>query len=267
MSVSLGIIFGLITMITYGLGNTYLKKLTDKTGTFHSVLYRTFFSALMLFIVALIFIKTIILPLNIFLILVGLGFLGFVAYFFYVRAVEVGKVSIISPIAHSSVIITVLLSVFIFNEMLALLQIFAMLIIIAGVILVSFKYSELKKSRKLIKGLGFALATAVGWGILFFLWRVPTNYTSPFIVAFYIELMVFIFIFISVFPLKKKIFLPKAGKSVWLFAVLVGLLTGTGSLFYTFGINLELVSLIAPIMSAAPLVTVISSRYMLKNSG
>jgi uncharacterized membrane protein len=214
----------------------------------------------------LILIKVILIPKEVILVMIILGFFGYLAYAFYVKGVEVGKVSVIAPIAHSSVIITVLLSVFFFKEALKSLQIIAMIIIIIGVILVSFKYSELKKARKqhLVKGLGFALLATLGWGFVFFFWKIPLSYTSPFLVALYVEFFVFIFGLLSVISFKKKIFAPKIDKSVWIFAIVVGVLVGSGSLFYTLGINLEFVSLIIPMASAAPFVTVVSSMLILK---
>ena len=266
MSLSLGILFGLVTMITFGIGNTYLKKLTDKVGAFNSVIYRAFFSFLFLLIITLILIKTILIPKEAIFIMLILGFFGYLAYAFYVKGVEVGKVSIIAPIGHSSVILTILLSVFFFKESLKFLQIIAMIIIIAGVLLVSVKYSEFKKTRKqhLVKGLAFGILAALGWGFVFFFWKVPLAIVSPFLVALYVEFFVFFFGLLSILTFKRKIFSPKIDKSVWFFAILVGVLVGTGTLFYTLGINLEFVSLVIPIASAAPAVTVISSMFILK---
>jgi len=264
MAISLGILFGIIALISWGSADAFTKKLTNKVGAYHSVLYRSLFSALILLFASLYFTGTIFPSLNVFFLLLGISFIGYLAYVFYVKGIEAGNVSVISPIAHSSVIVTVLLSLFFFRESITLLQAIAMAVIITGVILISFKYSELKKSRKRIKGLGFALATLVGWGLLFFLWKLPLSYTSPFIAAFYIEALIFIFALISAIPLKKKLLAPKTDKITGILALFVGTVLAIGSLFYTLGINLEFVSLVAPIAAASPFIAVIFSRIFLK---
>lgn len=265
MSLSLGIIFGIITMVLFGLEDPFVKKLTNKIGVNYAILYRSLFSFLALLFVSLIFSGTIFSSAKIMLIMLGIGFIGYISYVFYVKAIAVGNVSVVSPVAHSFVIITVLLSVFILKESLDLAQILAMAVIIAGIILISFKYSELKKSKRgLVKGLGFAFATVIGWGLLFFLWKIPLSAAGPFVVSFYVEFYVFFFTLLSIVFLKKKLLHPEANKSIWGIAVLLGILAAMGSLFYALGINLELVSLVAPIAAASPLIAVIASIIFLK---
>jgi uncharacterized membrane protein len=264
MSASLGILFGLIAMVVWGLADPFVKIITRKIGTYHTVLYRAVVSFLFLLVIALFFAGTVAVPGTLLLFLLGMGFLGFLAFFLYVKGIEAGNVSVISPIAHASVIITVLLSLFFFRESLKLTQILAMSIIILGIILISFKYSEFKKTRNLAKGIGFALAALIGWGFLFFLWKIPLAYTSPIIVAFYVEALLFFYTLISAVPLKKKIFVPKFNKKLLGLVVIAGILPALGSLFYTIGINLEYVSLVVPIASASPFIAVIASAAFLK---
>ncbi len=262
---SIGILFGIIAMVSWGIVDFFIKKLTKQIGTYHTVLYRSFFSAIVLLIASLYFTRTIFTSRSSLLILIIIGFTGYLAYIFYVRGIEVGHVSIISPVAHSSAIITVLLSLVFFKESLNIIQIMALVLIIAGVVLVSFKYSEFKKEKhRFVKGFIWALAAVVGWGVTFFLWKIPLSDTSPFVVAFYIESLIFIFAFISSVPLKEKIISPLINKKIWLFVLSAGIITALGSLTYTIGINLEYVSLVAPIAAASPFIAVIMAYLFLK---
>lgn len=261
---SIGILFGILAMVIFGIEDPLVKKLTHRIGVNHAILYRSFFSFLTLLLASFIFAGTIFSSAKMMMLMLGIGFIGYIAYVFYVKGISVGNVSVVSPVAHSFVIITVLLSVFILKESLTSLQIIAMAVIIIGIILVSFKYSKLRKAKKLVKGLGFALATVLGWGLLFFLWKVPMAATGPFVVSFYVEFYVFFFTLLSLVFLKKKLLHPKIDKGVWGFAALVGILAAFGSLFYALGINLEMVSLVAPIAASSPFIAVISSMIILK---
>jgi len=260
----LGVLFGVLAMICWGMGDVIVKKLAINVGTFHSVLYRTFFSTITLFFVTFFFVRTFSISLNALLSLMLVSFFGFIGYFLFVKGVKVGNVSVVSPIAHASVIISVLLSVFLFKEVLTSLQIIAMVLLIIGVILISFKYSEIGKGTALVKGLGYAVAAFFIWGINFSLWKIPLSFATPFLVAFYIEFFIFLYGMILLIPLRKKLFHPNLNKSNWIMAISVGIIISLGSLFYTLGLNLEFVSLVAPIAASSPLISVILARIFLK---
>ncbi|MFC1755406.1 EamA family transporter, partial [Thermoproteota archaeon] len=115
--------------------------------------------------------------------------IGSAAIYFYFRAMHKGKVSLVAPIAHASSLLTVILSFMFYGEKLSTTQYIAVILLIIGVILLSFRYSELKKlklSKRLIPGAEFALLTMLGWGLYFFLIKPVIVTLGPLLAVLYL---------------------------------------------------------------------------------
>jgi len=266
MALSIGILFAIITMFAYGTSDILVKKVTPKIGPYFSFLYRNLFITIFLFAYFFIFIrdvKQLILPWNVLVITLAMVFAGVIAFLAFCKGIEVGKVSIISPVGHASVIITVLLALIFFKEKLTLLQGIAIAIIIAGVITVSFKYSDLKKLKltHFAKGMPYALVAAAGWGITFFLLKIPIIAAGPIVAALYLEGMALVYLIVAL-PFKKKKILPK--KPLLKYIILWAVLTSIGTPALAAAIKYIGAALANPIAFASPFVAVVLAYLLLK---
>ncbi|MBW6461842.1 MAG: EamA family transporter [DPANN group archaeon] len=110
------------------------------------------------------------------------------------KALSLGKLGIMSPIANSSIIFTVLFSVLLFNESLTSIKLGSILLIVLGVIFISVNFKDLKNYNifSLANGIPYALISCVLWGLMFTLYKIPVIVIGPILTALIIEIGIFI---------------------------------------------------------------------------
>ena len=261
MNLGLGIFFSVLALIGWGVHDMLIKKTVDEVGVLSSTLYRNSIIALILFFAALPFISSV--PsLNTFLLLFIISVIGTTGFLCFGKALGQSKVSLISPLAHSAVIISVILAMIFLKESLSTLQVFAIISIILGTILVSFEDHKIFRLKfgRLVKGAPYALVTIVCWGFYYFLIKFPIEEIGVFLTGFYTELFLLIFMIIAAFI--KKPVLPK--KSSIPFFILFGVIGALGIICQNLGLAFGLVSISAPIVFASPLSAAIFARIFLK---
>lgn len=97
------------------------------------------------------------------------GVLGTVSYFSFVRALQLGPVSIVTPVFASYAALTVVLSVVLDGERFSALTGAGIASTIVGVVLASLKRNDQPVSVALRSGIPFALTAAVAWGVASYL--------------------------------------------------------------------------------------------------
>lgn len=201
-----------------------------------------------------------------FIVLFFVGLIGALALLSFYKALETGSAAIVSPIANSASMVTILLSIYFFNEKLSFLQLFGAFFVIAGIFLVSFKYEDVKKLNFKIaeKGIIFALLTFFGWGVYAFLLKPVVNDVGPILSAFYTESAVMIFsiiIFFGKLTGKRKLKFKKNGiKDLSLSAAAIAIAV----LLFSFGIKDNSVSLMSALTGTKPLFVLALSTFFLK---
>jgi len=260
MSLSLGLLFGLLAMFGYGLSNAFMKIPAKKLTPVQNTFLRALFVSIIYLIIMPFFDMN--LDLEFIIIAFIIAFIGFLPIVSFYKALSKGKVGIIAPVANSAVIFTVILSFIFFNETLGALQISAIIIIIAGILLISLKFSDLKRSDlfRLSSGLPFALITCAGWGLLFFFMKFPVNVLGPILTAFIIEFGAMVFAGFSLVGTGFKF--PSRKTLGYIFLVAIG--GAAGTLFYTYGISVAPVSIVATLTFANPIVAVTYGRIVYK---
>ncbi len=262
MTHAIGIIMGLVCMLCFGITDLLVKKATKKVDPITFGALRTFFSAIIILFVNIIFFE-IRMPHKItWVYIVIFGIIGAYAYFMLFKGMKHGMISIVSPIANSSAIITVILSAIFLHEILDFKTYVVISFIIIGIILVSFKYKDIihidpGKSKR---GVRYALATFFCWGFIFFLYRYINSDVGPVLTGFYTESMIFIS-FLPFFRAKK---LKKVNKSGWGYILLTSILVAIAVTSFNIGMVHALLSIIAPVSSASAMIAVILGMVVLK---
>ena len=264
MSLSLGVIFGLVVMIGWGAHKLFAKKLINRVGAYSGLIYTNSVIVGLVVIYCLATGTFAVPSKNIFLLTLLLAFLGALGAFFLYKSMEIGKLSIVVPISHVYSVIIVFLAFIFFGERLTRMQLSAVILAILGTLLISFKYSEFKKIelKKASKGVPYALATTLCWGIVYFLIRIIVNELGPFVTSLYFETIILTLLILPVIFGFVKLAKPK-NKDVKLFLV-SGLLAGIGAVAYNAGVSREMVSIVGPLSGASLMVTVILSYLFLK---
>lgn len=264
MTIELGIIFGLIGMLGFGLANGISKVPITRIGYIKTIFFRGIFVSLLLLAATLLFLPEINFAATYILIAIAISFLGYFPLATFFKALEVGKVGIISPIANSSVIFTILFSIIFFKESLTLVQIFSILLIVLGVILISVNFKDIKNSQilKISSGIPYALVTTLLWGVVFFLLKIPVNIIGPFLTAFILEFG--IFIFSSIHLRISKISFKVPDKNVLAYIFFIAFFSGAALLAFNLGIRVSDVSIVAALTAANPLVVLVYGKLVYK---
>lgn len=245
-------------MFGYGICDFLAKRTIDRIGALQTLLYAQIIGA---GFVSIYLVKEPSLPVlstfRIFCILL-FGFFSAISYLALFRALEVGKVSIVSPIVSSFAMISAAVSFLFFGETFSQLKTLALGLVISGIVLTSFDIRDLRSrssAASLSKGVGQAIVSAVVFGLFFPFWDrfVEGEGWAVWIMLERVIVAVFLIIY-SGFS-GKEVTLPKQrGIIFWL--ILIALFDAVGFFGNTWALStsVDTTSIVAAVSSAYPLV-------------
>ncbi|MBZ9577726.1 DMT family transporter [Patescibacteria group bacterium] len=263
----MGILSGLLSMFGWGTSDFLAAKSSRKVGYLITYFWTQLFAFSIAFVYLLIKLPTLNIN-NVFQFLVFIlpaGFLYMVGTLFFYKGFTKGQVSLVSPIGASWAMITVILSFVFLKEVLKTNQIAAIILMIIGVVLVSINLKELLKVRKLalLGGIKEGLIAMLAWGFSLFLIVIPSKTFGWFLPVFGLKLFGIMFIVIYAMLIKQSLKV-KLQLSLLALFFLVGFSDMVAFFGYSFGVEGEYASIIAPVAASFPLVTIILARIFLK---
>jgi uncharacterized membrane protein len=264
MQYLMGIAFGAVALIGYGLDNVALAFTSKKYGFIRTSLMFFLMITIMSAIPALfLFNPKSISAYGILLALVA-GAVSFVAFLSFAKGFEVGNVSAVASIANGWSAITVILSVLLLNEHPGLQSIMDIVLIIIGVVLVSSGYKKIKRLSlgKIGKDTKYALITMTGWGVFYFLDAVLVGRMGWFDTFFLLNIITLAFVFAYGLFKKSKIAMP--GRSGYAVIFLGSLANVVAGIAYNLGVSFNFAAIVAPVASAAVLLPVLFGIGYLK---
>lgn len=176
----MGILLGLASALSWGTADLLARFATRKIGTFRTMLYMQLLGFVLLCVVmpwlggwGPLFAGSELRPWT-WGILAGL--LNTFSTLALYRSFEIGKMSVVAPVSASYPVLTLLLSV-VTGERLTIARLLGIACAVMGVILVARGETqpgdanplEADKSKKKTRGLGYALLSALGFGVMFWL--------------------------------------------------------------------------------------------------
>ncbi|MFW5746859.1 MAG: EamA family transporter, partial [Nanoarchaeota archaeon] len=179
----------IISMLSIGVANLLMRFPSRRYGTRRTLVYRGLCMSALLGLGAVLT-NAWVFDLKMIIFTLLLSFLGYLPLAAFVKGLSVGKVGVVTPIANSSVIVTVLFSLVFFGEVLTPGQYGGIGLIVLGIVLISINFQDLKQSDLLdpSSGIGYALIALVIWGIFFPLLKIPSSQLGPFMTTFLIEI-------------------------------------------------------------------------------
>jgi len=262
MSLSLGILAGVFAALAWGLGDYIAKLAVDREGYARSVFWVQVFGMAAI-LPALLFFPVGVAgsAFSIFLILF-LGVLDVAGTYSFFRGMELGKLSIVVPIGGSGAVVSVLLSFLFLGEVLSSWQAAGVALVFAGIILVSIDLKELGKTGKpLSAGVPHALFTLLTWGAMWFF--IAFAQAGATWLTAIIGLRIASLASAGTYSGVKRLDLRVRGSSLKLLAAL-GLLDTLAFLALSYGYTADLASIVGPIASAYPAITVLLAVALLR---
>jgi uncharacterized membrane protein len=263
MALTLGILFGIIAMLGWGVADFFVAKAVRKTNVLKAFVWNQIVGLTLIFLVFLFYFKFPVISFSTVIIILIAGFLGVISNFAFYKGLQVGNVSIISPISASAAAITVILSLIFLNEALSTLQVIGVILAILGAALTSFKFHDLIRLRlkNIATGVEYAIVAMLGWGVLFVLVDVLVSKLGWFLPILFIKTIIVFMLLTYSTTTKKNISFPK---NAALFVILIGVLESAAFLAMGAGVSSEYTAIVAPVAFAFPAVTIILARIFFK---
>ncbi len=264
MNLGIGIITGLVCMASWGGADFFGAFASRKVGHFITL----FWAYVVAFFVTLVYLLFSPQSFNLSPEMIGIlalvGLLQAVALMFFYKGLEVGLVSVVSPIASSYSLIVVLLGIILLKEQLTTLQGLAILLIILGVPLVSVNLNELLRNRANLfqKGIKEAFISFFTWGFSYFL-LTPVVREAGWFWPTLVDIF-FIVLFLLIWGLLARNKFLNFQRPSLLAIFSDGFLTSVGYLAYSIGLLYSLVSIVTPVSTIFPVVTIILARIFFK---
>lgn len=247
-----------------GVADFFAKKAVDKVGYATSLVINYSIALGPIFVSSILFFKQLTPTPDLVLMALTTGFLGFLGYFFFYKGLKKGNLSIVSPIASSWFVITIMVAVFVFGEKLMILNIIGVVAVFSGLFLTSTDLTQFKHEIRKVKSNGVleALISMIAWGFAFAITKYVVALTGPFVALLLVRVIAFLSMFLWINISNTKIVLPS--KLTFIFLIAVALLDAFGYVLYNIGVEAELISVISPIAAAYPAVTVVLASFFLK---
>lgn len=204
------------------------------------------------------------LTVNLLLFIIVIGIVGlFLGTVVYYEALKMSSRALVGTIATSFPAVTVLISVAFLNEKLSGQQIIAIIIIFVGLVLVSLNVKEIRNKNIFSdKGVMLAFVPMIAWGTWIALIKIPVEKIGWFWPN-YISFLLFPLLLLYIKVRKIKLELPTVNRAFLPFVGAV-VMVRVAEFSYNFAISKGLVSIVAPIAGANPILFIILAFIFFK---
>lgn len=248
---------GLMVMVCWGISDFIQSLMIRQLGTAKTMLVRNIFT----FVVAsllgayLLLSQQLRFDANAVLIITCSSAAYVLGYYFYMRGCEVGNLTLVSPIASTYSLVTILFSIIFLQERLAPAAWIAVSIIFIGIVMTSGNI--FRSLRGGSQGFLQAILAMVGFGVAFFILGFSAktlDVNNAFFYSAFTQAVLF-----SLLALSRNGKLEKGDvtKHRWLIFFVHSLLVNAGWVFYIFASKVGDLSLVTPISSVYSGVTVL----------
>ena len=255
-----GVVFGLTSAMLWGLGDFSARLASEKSGSQTASFFVQLFSLIIL--VAMFFAIPSMGPVTLdsTSITIGLtvGALNATAVLLLYRALELGPVSLVSPISSSYAAISATLAI-ITGERPTLFQIIGITLTLLGVIAASTTNHSEHSSNK--RGVPIAIACALLWGLTFYLLRPAVQSLGPILPILTTRVSALLILGLGV--TLKKVSIGK-GTISWRWIILTTFSDTGAFLAYNFGARTSITSVISVLSSLFSAVTVLLAFFVLR---
>jgi drug/metabolite transporter (DMT)-like permease len=186
------------------------------------------------------------------------GLLFSLGYVVFYQGLERGLVSIVSPLSASYLVVTTILMAIFFDEVVGPVKWLLIFLILTGIVLTSGR----SRGSASLSGVWYGLTAMIVMGVAFTLWKPMVEDVGPFLAVASVRLMSTLFLGIYL-ALKRSAMLP-LGRAAVVLIIGAALLDSLGFVAFNLGIEFNPVSVVMPISSAYPAVTVALAWVLLR---
>lgn len=183
--VSIGL--GLLTAFCLASSDLLSRGASKVQGPYATAVHQMLIGTVLLVVIGVILSPAISLTPYSVALMVSAAVLNFVAVAFLYRGLHKGSVSIVAPIVYSYPAVTLVLSILLLSVSISALQIAALIGIIAGVVLVSTRFSDLRVRKPVASGVYPALLAAILSGLAYLALGASVRAAGPFLPTLFLR--------------------------------------------------------------------------------
>ena len=212
MALPLGIVLALVAMFCWGFGDFFIQKSTRKFGDWETLFIIAIFGVIILFpFVFKDFSEIFNFQSKGFIVLLIASIVLLFAAILDFEALKKGKLSVVEPIYSLEIPIASILAYFLINEAVSTYQIRLIILLVAGLFLVSFKTTHFSKSNWFEKGVILVLLGTIFMGTANFFFGLGARIYNPISINWFVSLFL---VLISFFYLLSKNKIKKMFKDI-----------------------------------------------------
>lgn len=262
--ITLSLIYGIIAMAPIGLANAISKIPSKKIGVTSLMLIRNSLTSSLLFLILFYTKDSWNYDHKQTLFALLLSGVCYLAMHFYYKALEVGKVGIVSPVSSTFAVISIILSVIFFRTQINFTIGILIAMILIGTLLITLNIHEFRSSNLFSKksGVPYALITAACWGLFFFFAQIPNAKLGVYFAAFLFEFGMLVCTVAHLFIQKTKLIIPN--KTTFLQISAIAILTVISALALYKGIKETNAAVVLALSAATPVVISLYGRFVYK---
>jgi transporter family protein len=259
------ILAGLGGMFGWGLydffGGLFSKRIGNFKTIFWSQLAGLVFATLLIFAFAI----NLNIPTSIAILMPVASILYAAAYLLFFKGFELGNVSIISATMNLWAVFTMLFAYIFLGQRLSTFQFLGVLMIIAGVVLVSLKWSDIKNQNiELLSGIKETILAALLFGIFWNLSEIISEQIGWSSTTLFVKIGVVLFLLLFSLLINRELSIAKTTSKIKMMILLAGVLEAAAVAFVNWGLTVGNAILVTPIASALSIVTIMMAVIFLK---
>lgn len=188
-----------------------------------------------------------------------------VAYLLFFKGFELGNVSIISATMNLWAVFTMLFAFIFLGQRLSTFQFLGVLMIIAGVALVSLKWSDIKDQNiKLLSGIKETILAALLFGIFWNLSEIISEKIGWVSTTLFVKIGIVLFMLLFSLKADRELRIAKTTPKLQMMILFAGVLEAAAVASVNWGLTIGDVILVTPISSALSIVTIAMAVIFLK---
>jgi uncharacterized membrane protein len=259
----LSIWYGIVCMLSWGCGDFLAKRIVGSVGYYRLLLYTQLVGLAPTLLLLTGFTFQLPSSLRTIALIVGTGVCSFSALFFFYKGLALGNASIISPVASTCAVVAIALSFAILGETLSIPQVLCIAFVLIGIIGLSMRFDSSGRSNL---GISYALGSTFFAGLNAILIKLISVDIGQ-IGTLFFNRIVLTLILLIILPFFENQSPTNIHRTVPLNVIIaVGLAEFVGYLAFIVGLDIGFVSIVTPISSASPTVTVVLAQGFLKET-
>jgi bacterial/archaeal transporter family protein len=256
---------GLGGMFGWGLydffGGLFSKRVGNFKTFFWSQLAGLVFASLLLFAFAI----NLNIPTNIAILIPVASILYATAYLLFFKGFELGNVSIISATMNLWAVFTMVFAFIFLGQRLSTFQFLGVFLIIAGVVFVSLKWSDIKDQNiKLFSGIKETVLAALLFGIFWNLSELISEQIGWLSTTLFVKIGIVLFMLLFSLLINRGLRIAKTSPKIIMMILLAGVLEAAAVAIVNWGLTIGDAILVSPIASALSIVTITMAIIFLK---